>query len=164
LHTSAASDRSPVLGNQRSRQLVDGQPVGEWASGPVQPAGRWTDQTIEIPAAPTGGKSKLTIANQFVGSDLDVNEFRYDVQSKVAGQWTRTDVLDLGAGHPGEDAAQLHDRPAELAGQQDLAVRRRSGRAGQVGRRTERHAVADHLRREDHGGRAAWRVLRLGPG
>jgi hypothetical protein len=94
-----------LIGNQRSRLLVDGQPVGEWASGPAQPAGRWADQTIEIPAALTSGKSKLTIANQFVGSDLDVNEFRYDVQSKVAGQWTRTDVLDLGPGHPGEEAA-----------------------------------------------------------
>ena len=25
-----------------------------------------------------------------------------------AGQWTRTDVLDLGAGHPGEDAAHSY--------------------------------------------------------
>ena len=57
LHTSAASDRSPVLGNQRSRLLVDGQPVGEWTSGLAPLAGRWTDQTIEIPTALTPARS-----------------------------------------------------------------------------------------------------------
>jgi hypothetical protein len=95
----------PLIAGQRSKLLVDGQPVGEWNSGAAQPAGRWMDQTIEVPAELTQGKSTLTISNEFVASDLDVNEFRYDVQSKVAGQWTRTDVMDVGAAHPGEEAA-----------------------------------------------------------
>jgi len=101
----------PHIGNQRARLLVDGQPAGEWSSGPPAPIGQWADQTIEIPAALTAGKSRLTIANEFVSSDLDVNEFRYDVASKVPGPdgaaalWTRTDVMDVGPGHPGEESA-----------------------------------------------------------
>lgn len=95
----------PMIGNQRSRLLADGQPAGEWTSGPAQPSGRWVDQAIEIPAALTAGKSTLKLTNEFVSSDLDVNEFRYDIASKVGGQWVRTDVLDLGQGHPGEEKA-----------------------------------------------------------
>lgn len=34
-----------------------------------------------------------------------VTEFRYTAQSKVGGDWNRTDVVDLGPGHPGEEQA-----------------------------------------------------------
>lgn len=95
----------PMIGNQRSRLLIDGKPAGEWSSGAAQPAGRWADQTLEIPAELTRGKSKLAVSNVFDKSDLDVNEFRYDVQSKVDGQWIRTDVMDVGPAHPGEELA-----------------------------------------------------------
>ena len=95
----------PFIGNQKARLSVDGQAVGEWTSGAAQPAGSWVDQAIEVPPALTQGKRSLQVENTFVSSDLDVNEFRYDVHSKVAGRWIRTDVLDLGPGHPGEQLA-----------------------------------------------------------
>jgi hypothetical protein len=95
----------PMIGNQQAAVLVDGQPVGTWSNGPAQPAGSWDVQTIELPPALTAGKSVLHVTNRFVSSDLDVNEFRYDVHSKVGGEWTRTDVMDVGPGHPGEEQA-----------------------------------------------------------
>lgn len=95
----------PRTGNQRARFLVDGQPVGEWTSGAPTGAGAWDDQTIDIPTALTAGKSRISITNEFVSSDVDVNEFRYDAASNVNGRWTRTDTLDVGPGHPNEERA-----------------------------------------------------------
>ncbi|GDY29662.1 glycoside hydrolase family 172 protein [Gandjariella thermophila] len=95
----------PMIGNQRATVFVDGQPVGTWSGGPAQPGGSWDVQTLELPASLTAGKSVLHVANRFVSSDLDVNEFRYDVHSRVGGEWTRTDVMDLGPGHPGAEQA-----------------------------------------------------------
>nr|WP_232328134.1 glycoside hydrolase family 172 protein [Kibdelosporangium sp. MJ126-NF4] len=95
----------PQVGNQRARLLVDGKQVGFWESGPRVPPGEWRDQTIMIPAALTAGKSTLTVLNEYLSSDLDVNEFRYDVHSKVIGDWRRTDVMDVGPNHPGEEQA-----------------------------------------------------------
>ena len=95
----------PVIANQVARLVVDGKPVGTWDSGPARPGGSWVDQVLEIPAAVTKGKSSLRISNEFVSSALDVNEFRYDVHSKLGAGWTRTDVLDLGPGHDGEETA-----------------------------------------------------------
>ncbi|MBV8933434.1 MAG: DUF2961 domain-containing protein [Kutzneria sp.] len=95
----------PSVGNQKARVLVDGTEVGQWTSGAARDAGSWADQDIEVPASLTAGKSSLRISTQFVSSDIDVNEFRYDVHSKVGSDWTRTDVLDLGPNHPGEEQA-----------------------------------------------------------
>jgi D-arabinan exo alpha-(1,3)/(1,5)-arabinofuranosidase (non-reducing end) len=95
----------PIIGNQRATVTVDGTPVGEWTTAAPGPGGTWIDQAIELPASLTAGKSSLRIKNTFVSSDLDVNEFRYDVHSKVAGSWTRTDVLDVGPMHTGEEQA-----------------------------------------------------------
>lgn len=94
------------IGNQVARLLVDGTRVGTWRSGAAA-KGLWGVQSIEVPASVTAGKSSLRVANRFVSSDLDFNEFRYDVHSRVNGEWVRTDVLDLGPDHPGEEAA--HD-------------------------------------------------------
>ncbi|TDP91111.1 glycoside hydrolase family 172 protein [Labedaea rhizosphaerae] len=93
------------IGNQRAKVTVDGVAAGEWSSGPPTPANTWTDQTLDLPSSLTSGKAQLKVQNTFVGSDLDVNEFRYDVESNVGGVWTRTDVLDVGPGHPGEEQA-----------------------------------------------------------
>ncbi len=95
----------PHIGQQRARLLVDGQQVGTWDSGPAKPIGSWANQTIEVPTALTAGKTGLTVRNEFVSSSLDVNEFRYDVHSKVAGDWRRSDVVDIGPGHPGDEKA-----------------------------------------------------------
>ncbi|MER5388747.1 glycoside hydrolase family 172 protein [Saccharopolyspora sp. NPDC002686] len=94
----------PQIADQVGSLSVDGQQVGEWRSGGAAP-GSWGVQVIEVPPTVTSGKSTVDVENKFISSSLDFNEFRYDVQSKVGGDWVRTDVLDLGPGHPGEEAA-----------------------------------------------------------
>lgn len=94
----------PQVADQVASLSVDGVPAGEWRSGAAQ-SGGWGVQAIEVDPALTQGKSSVQIDNRFVSSSLDVNEFRYDVQSKVNGEWVRTDVLDLGPAHPGEEQA-----------------------------------------------------------
>jgi hypothetical protein len=93
----------PQIGHQRARVLVDGVEVGVWDSGNPVPPGGWGVQAIDVPAWLTAGKSVLGVSNEFISSDLDVNEFRYDVHSKVGEDWRRTDVMDLGLGHPGSE-------------------------------------------------------------
>jgi Protein of unknown function (DUF2961) len=95
----------PSIGNQKAKVLVNGTLAGEWSSGAPVVAGPWADQTIVLPASLTAGKSSIVIVNQFESSDLDFNEFRYDVASLVNGEWTRTDTVDVGPNHPGEEQA-----------------------------------------------------------
>jgi hypothetical protein len=95
----------PQVGNQRARLSIDGTQVGMWDSGPRIPTGQWRDQSILVPAALTAGKSSLTVLNEYVSSELDVNEFRFDVHSDVGGDWRRTDVVDVGPNHPGDEQA-----------------------------------------------------------
>ena len=95
----------PVIANQVARLVVDGTEVSDWDSGPVRPGGIWVDQVLDIPASVTKGKSRLRITNEYVSSALDINEFRYDVHSRVDGRFVRTDVLDLGPAHDGEEQA-----------------------------------------------------------
>jgi hypothetical protein len=68
---------------------------------------QWADEVVELPPALTAGKGQLTIVNTFVSSDGDFTEFRYDVASEVGGEWTRTDVVDVGRNHPGD--ALIHN-------------------------------------------------------
>lgn len=91
------------IGHQRANLTVNGRPAGMWDSG--APAPGWADQSIEIPASLTGHRSSLQIANAFVSSDVDFNEFSYEVHSKVGGQWVRTDIIDPGPNHPSDEAA-----------------------------------------------------------
>ncbi|MFK4088045.1 DUF2961 domain-containing protein [Kribbella sp. NPDC020789] len=87
------------IGNQRAKILVDGVEAGEWP--PLKAAGaQWHDQTVELPAALTAGKSQITITNQFISSDLDFNEFAYWVDSPQ-----RTDTLDVGPDHVADEQA-----------------------------------------------------------
>ncbi|MFB9905752.1 glycoside hydrolase family 172 protein [Allokutzneria oryzae] len=94
----------PEVEKQRAKVLVDGVIAGQWYHeskvGPLT----WADQSIDIAPELTAGKSKLAIRNEFVSSDVDFNEFRYDVHSLVDGTWVRTDVMDLGPHHRGEEA------------------------------------------------------------
>jgi hypothetical protein len=92
------------IGNQRARVLVDGAPAGEWAPLKAQGA-QWHDQSVDLPAALTAGKSQVTITNEFVSSDLDFNEFLYWVDSTVGGQPKRTDTLDVGPKHLADEQA-----------------------------------------------------------
>ncbi|MGW7680420.1 DUF2961 domain-containing protein [Kribbella sp. NPDC054772] len=92
------------IGNQRAKILVDGAPAGEWA--PLKAEGaQWSDQSVDLPAALTAGKSQITITNQFVSSDLDFNEFLYTADSTVGGQVKRTDTLDVGPNHVADEQA-----------------------------------------------------------
>jgi hypothetical protein len=95
----------PQVGNQRARVSVNGTQVGFWESGPRVPTGQWRDQSILVPAVLTAGKSTLTVLNEYLSSDVDINEFRYAVHSNVAGDWRRTDVVDVGPNHPGDEQA-----------------------------------------------------------
>ncbi|MEU4195251.1 DUF2961 domain-containing protein [Kribbella sp. NPDC026611] len=92
------------IGNQRAKVLVDGVPVGEWAPRKAEGA-QWADQTVDLPASATAGKSEITITNQFISSDLDFNEFAYWVDSLVGGQVKRTDTLDVGPNHVADEQA-----------------------------------------------------------
>lgn len=90
------------IGNQRARILVDGVEAGEW--GPLEPKeGRWYDQSVELPASVTKGKSSIVIRNEFVSSDLDYNEFAYWADSHVGDSLTRTDTIDVGPSHPDDE-------------------------------------------------------------
>ncbi|WP_246842913.1 glycoside hydrolase family 172 protein [Allokutzneria sp. NRRL B-24872] len=95
----------PEVENQLANVLVDGVLAGQWKHktrlGPLT----WAEQSLALAPALTSGKSKITVRNEFVSSDVDFNEFRYDVQSLVDGSWVRTDVMDLGPHRPGEETA-----------------------------------------------------------
>ncbi|MGW3605079.1 DUF2961 domain-containing protein [Micromonospora sp. NPDC005161] len=98
----------PHIGHQRAQVVVDGVPVAEWPANDPVPFGTWLDQTVDLPASATAGKSTITIRNQFISSDLDVNEFTYWVDSLVAGTAKRTDTLDLGPSHTDAEAAHSY--------------------------------------------------------
>jgi hypothetical protein len=85
-----------IIGNQRARVFVDGEPVAEWPGKPASGVGQWADESIDLPASATAGKSRITIRNEFLSSDFDFNEFTYRVDSRVGGELTRTDTVDVG--------------------------------------------------------------------
>ena len=96
----------PSVGNQRAAVQVDGQPAGAWAPLPAN-GGQWQEQSIDIPAALTAGKSSISVTDSFVSSDLDYNAFTYWVDSTVDGTAHRTDTIDVGPAHTATEKA--HD-------------------------------------------------------
>lgn len=98
----------PTVAGQRADIVVNGAVVAHWApnSATVGPAphqqsarpssGQWLDESIELPAAVTAGRSELTLTNAFVASDNDFNEFTYWVDARVDGDYQRTDTVDVG--------------------------------------------------------------------
>jgi hypothetical protein len=96
------------IGNQRADVLVDGVKVAEWTPSPAVGGCRWADETVDLPASATAGKSKITIRNAFVSSDLDVNEFLYTVDSVVGGQSVQTDKVDVGPAHTADETAHAY--------------------------------------------------------
>jgi hypothetical protein len=99
------------IGNQRADVLVDGVKVAQWAGLPPTAGGQWADETVELPASATAGKSQITIRNAFVSSEFDFNEFHYWVDARVGGELDRTDEVDVGAQHTENEAA--HDYSIE---------------------------------------------------
>lgn len=94
----------PGVGNQFANVRVDGAWVGQWL--PVPPApGPWQEQQISVPWTVTGGKSSITIRNEFISSDWDFNEFTYWIDQSVGGVWSRADTIDVGPEHTATEAA-----------------------------------------------------------
>ncbi|WP_127572210.1 glycoside hydrolase family 172 protein [Georgenia faecalis] len=94
--------------DQRASVSVDGVVVGEWV--PIAGApGQWTDQTVELPASATAGRSEITITTTFVSAGIDYSEFRYWVDSVVEGEPVRTDEIDVGAGTAALASEAAHD-------------------------------------------------------
>src|SRR5262249_59200304 len=58
-----------VAGHQRADVLVDGMKVGEWTPLDATPFSQWADQTVDLPASATAGKSTITIRNAFSSAD-----------------------------------------------------------------------------------------------
>ncbi|WP_217368987.1 glycoside hydrolase family 172 protein [Nonomuraea antri] len=92
----------PAIGNQVAKVLVDGQEVATWPASAKGPGGLWAEESVDLPASATKGKSRITIRNVFVSSDFDYNEFTYWVDS--AGR--RTDTVDVG--DPADEAAHAY--------------------------------------------------------
>lgn len=83
------------IGNQKGGVYVDGAFAGEWFT-PGSASNRFLDTEFDVPANLTAGKAQLDVEIQFISSNLDWNEFRYWVQSKVGDQYVQTDELDVG--------------------------------------------------------------------
>lgn len=85
-----------AIGRQTADITVDGRPAGRW--GPSKQTGNatWAEESVELPASLTSGKSEITVKNDFVSSDLDFNEFTYWADSLAGGEAERTDTVDVG--------------------------------------------------------------------
>lgn len=83
------------IANQKANVLVDGAPAGTWFNKGADGGYNWRDDSFNLPARLTAGKSNLTVKIVFVSSSLDWNEFRYWAWSKVNGAETQTDMLDV---------------------------------------------------------------------
>ncbi len=59
----------PIIGHQLANISVDGQDAGRWEPAEGQGSGQWGEESAELPASLTSGKSKLTIKNTFVSSE-----------------------------------------------------------------------------------------------
>ncbi len=97
----------PIIRNQRANVSVDGETVAEWTPQAALGSGQFRDQTVDLPASVTAGKSTLQIVNTFVSSDFDSNEFRYTVLSNVGGIYVETELVDIGPNSPENETA--HD-------------------------------------------------------
>ncbi|TDE56974.1 DUF2961 domain-containing protein [Nonomuraea mesophila] len=82
----------PAIGKQVAKVLVDGEEVAQWPPSTTGASGMWAEESVDLPASATQGKSKITVKNVFHSSDLDYNEFTYWVDS--GGE--RTDTVDVG--------------------------------------------------------------------
>ena len=96
-----------IIGNQRAAVIVDGKRVAEWQPIPSSNGAQFADQSVELPASVTAGKSEITIRNEFISSDYDFNEYTYWVDSRVNGELVRTDTVDVGPNSL--DSERAHD-------------------------------------------------------
>jgi hypothetical protein len=101
-----------TVSRQRAAITVNGVPAGEWKPVPANSYG-WADQTVDIPAALTAGRSSLTIVNTYVSSDIDFNEFLYTVKHRINGVWSTADTVDVGPDNTDSEAAHDYRITAE---------------------------------------------------
>ncbi|HEY3871692.1 MAG TPA: DUF2961 domain-containing protein [Actinocrinis sp.] len=95
----------PSVANQVAAVSVDGTAVGDWTANPAEPDGTWLDESLEIPASVTAGKSSITVHTTFVSSQIDFDEFSYWVDSHVTDGLERTDEFSVG----NSASASAHD-------------------------------------------------------
>ncbi|WP_233521452.1 glycoside hydrolase family 172 protein [Streptomyces triticagri] len=86
----------PSIADQVAAIHVDGEKVAEWPASEPGGGGVWGEQSVDLPASATAGKSRITVRNAFVSSSLDYNEFTYWADSLVGGEARRTDTVDVG--------------------------------------------------------------------
>ncbi|GAA0953498.1 hypothetical protein [Actinocorallia libanotica] len=84
---------------QTATVTVDATIAALWQPLTGGPHG-WREQSVLLPTALTLGRHRLTIANTFVNSALDFNEFAYFVHQEVDGAWSLADSIDVGPNHP----------------------------------------------------------------
>jgi len=106
------------IGHQQAQILVDGVHVADWPGLPAT-APEFQNQSVELPASATAGKSQITIRNVFVSSDNDFNEFYYWVDSHVNGALVHTDSVDVGPNHTADEMAHTY----QIVGQTFAGVR-----------------------------------------
>ena len=104
---------------QTASITVNGSRAGVWPALSGESTYRWRDQRIDIPPRLTAGRGSITITNRFVSSTQDFNEFTYLVDQRVNGVWSRTAVVDVGPGHPADEAAHRY----RITGQTWVGVR-----------------------------------------
>ena len=83
------------IADQKANVYVDGALVGEWYTAGSDTSYNWRDSSFVIPSTYTAGKSSITVKVVFVSAAIDWNEFYYWVYSKVDGNDTLTDSLDV---------------------------------------------------------------------
>ena len=98
----------PNVVDEVANVLVDGVLAGKWDSTRIKGKDIWADEILVVKSELTKSKDKVNVRQEFVSSSLDFNEFRYEVDSLVDGQWIRTDVVDVGPDHPGEESAHRY--------------------------------------------------------
>lgn len=144
------------VSRQRATITLNGAPAGRWEALPDGPDGPdgWAEQHVDLPPSLTAGQSTLAVANTFVSSEWDFNEFAYVVEQQIDGAWTTTDTLDVGPGHTGGEAAHGYqvagetfrgtrtlDAPPERDGRTAPRVRYEA-EAGQISRARARPGAA----------------------
>jgi len=111
----------PGVGNQVANVAVNGDIVVRWAPNAPNGSGQWLDESVDLPANLTAGKTQITITNTFVSSELDFNEFTYWADSVVNGTNVRTDQLQVGNVSDGPTSEFTHGYT--IAGQTWQGVR-----------------------------------------
>ncbi|KAL4895189.1 hypothetical protein BDV59DRAFT_200434 [Aspergillus ambiguus] len=95
------------IGHQRASVTVDMSDAGEWPDSGDSVNATWADQTLPLDPKLTTGKSKITVQNEFLSSEVDVNEFYYALHCRLneTDDWTVMDFLNVGPNNVHDEAA-----------------------------------------------------------